>query len=162
MYKFNFGRHALIKLGLLMFSFTIIISFHLSNNTFYYIKSVGERKFGEFKIDASYAKTYNIPTNKYLSYEEYLLVKDLPLVAFNTTIHLLPFEASKSLFVSLFLMLSIGIIIFNVNINNKHSQSLMFLIFLSLIFYFIYNNLQAAESKINERISRLELQGDKN
>ena len=117
----------LLKIGVLIFLYSIIIFIHLENNTYYLIYGVkpGEIYKGGGKLGVITAKDLNIPVNKYLSKDEYLLVKDLHLVANNTRIISLPFKPSRSLFLTIILLAATLIIIFSLNFTNNIFKKLV-------------------------------------
>lgn len=116
-----------LRFGLLLFVYTLLISIHLHNNTYYYIKAVRPSYYNRPTIlDLDWAASNQIPVNKYLSKEQYELFKSEDFVVNNTKIEVKPFEISKSLFITISLIISVTLIVLNlnfngiININKKH------------------------------------------
>lgn len=150
----------LLRGGILLLVYTVLIAVHLENNTFYHVKAV--KSYFSSPNDVLHinlAAKYNIPVNKYISKEQYFIIKDLPLVERNTKIETKPFEISRSFFITLFMMIAVTLIVINLNFNDcTNKKYLIGITFISLFIYH-YHNVKKNEldiSSLNERTIKVE------
>jgi hypothetical protein len=120
------NKSLLFKIGILLFVYTIIIGFHLKDNSYYKIKTNTQL---QRLINVGKDHDITIITfrpEEYLTKEKYFLI--LQTSDYKNTIikqteqKILPFEASLSLFISLMLIVAFTIIISSFSISNLRSE----------------------------------------
>jgi hypothetical protein len=128
-----------LKTGLLLFFYTLIISNHIEKSKYFIIKN--HKDFGIYK-DYEYIFG-KIPFNKTLESEKYYdllstykskLKNDVVL---NTHKIILPFENGTNLYITLFLIISITLLIIPFNLIDKYSlNKKALLLSIPILFYF--------------------------
>lgn len=144
-------KQKLLKLGLLIFSFALIINNHLENSSYYFIKPFPRYWSEDIKLGRLWHEQvdFMVFSKEYLTKEKYYDVLNSKggtvqaLIIKSTENHLMPFRNIQSLLVSLFLMLGITLIILGLDFENFNiSKSKIMAISLPLLIAFIlYNRL---------------------
>ena len=133
-------KQILLKTGLLLFCYTLIISNHIEKSKYFVIK----KGKGYDYSDYNYFNRRNIiPINEFIPKENYLnhlttydyYIKQLVLR--DSTEKILPFENRNNLWLTIFFLISVTIIIVSIDINDKSVvNKKVLLLSIPLLFYF--------------------------
>ena len=131
-------KHIILKTGILLFCYTLIISNHIEKSKYFMI--VNSKAW-----DISYFDNYqHIPQKKYISNEKYFNYLSTygsrlkNLVISNSSERILPFENKNNVYLTIFFLISVTIIIVSIDINDKSVvNKKVLLLAIPLLFYFI-------------------------
>lgn len=131
-------KQILLKTGLVLFCYTLIISIHLEKSKYFLIKESETYPYSQRSDRNLY-----IPEKRYVSSEKYFnylstypaLIKNI--VISNSSEKILPFENKNNLYITIFFLMSVTIIIVSIEINDKSIvNKKILLLSIPLLFYF--------------------------
>lgn len=125
-----------LKIGTLLFCYTLMIGIHIDKSRYMIIKNTETHSFSDYS-------EYNyIPEKKYIEKEEYYNYLATynsqlrTLVIANSSQRILPFENTINLLLTLFFLISTTIIILSVDLNHKLiSDKRLLLLTIPFLFY---------------------------
>jgi|688.fasta_scaffold1081181_1 hypothetical protein len=135
-------KQILLKTGILLFCYTLIISNHIEKSEYVIFSgllSTAEDDRKAIKEDEEFI----VPYKKYISNEKYLsFLSTYPShlrnhVIANSTEKILPFENKNNFYLTIFFLISVTIIIVSIDINDKSVvNKKVLLLSIPLLFYF--------------------------
>ena len=132
-------KHIILKTGILLFCYTLIISNHIEKSRYFIIKD--NERYDDY-IDNRrlpiIRKNQHIPNEKYFNYLSTYGSRLKSLVISNSSERILPFENKNNLYLTIFFLISVTIIIISIEIDDKYIvNKKVLLLSIPLLFYFI-------------------------
>ena len=136
-------KQILLKTGILLFCYTLIISNHIEKSKYFMIEDFSKVSSEYYLIDEGRIGIFTVPTKKYIPKEKYLnYLSTYPsgvrnLVVSNISEKIFPFDNRSNLWFTIFFLLSVTIIIVSIdtlytyNLNKK-----VLILSIPLLFYF--------------------------
>ena len=136
-------KQILLKTGILLFCYTLIISNHIDKSKYFKIENYSKQPVKNIMVREE-RKYFIVPTEKYVPEEKYLdYLSTYPgylrnNVIANTSEKILPFENKNNVYLTIFFLISVTIIIVSIDINDKSVvNKKVLLLSIPLLFYFI-------------------------
>lgn len=135
-------KQVILKIGILLFCYTLIISNHIDKSKYFKVENYSKQP-GKTSVVSELRRYFIVPEEKYIPEEKYLnYLSTYPgdlrnTVIANTSEKIFPFDNKNNLWFTLFFLLSVTIIIFSIDINDKSNLNKKILILsIPLLFYF--------------------------
>lgn len=146
-----------LKIGMLLISYSILISLHLKNSNYYILKKFED--YAYYKEDLK-----RIPLNKPFKAEQYeMALLSFPFISQYTEVKNLPFEDSNQLILTVIALLGITMAIITFDLKSlKHIKSVAVLTFILLGFLFLSSKTSGIDTqnivinKFKEQVSTVE------
>lgn len=130
-------KQMLLKTGLLLFCYTLIISNHIEKSKYFMIINTKTSDFSDYHGNLTVPEKKHIPSETYYNYLStyHTLLKNLVIT--NSSEKILPFENRNNLWLTIFFLISVTIIIVSIDINDKSIiNKKVLLLSIPILFYF--------------------------